>query len=282
MTENAKKFYKEGVTLKQVANFYNSMGTQMIDCQKPMMIQKAQAFEFLIKNPKGTRGNDGKTVTWNDPIEIERYIKQVQVQATELIAENRKLRKVHMNITEMIIEIMNVDLLKNKHLWKENLAKMRKIIDSVTKTRSNEMCKLWLNHLNYQLYKALEFQYRMGLESLNESLPEIQADMVYRNGTLEFRPTFQDLKQKYYKEISTFITIPLRFLGVGGKVDMYKLMPEQNAKYLKTVYVKAEELFTKLEGVTDEYISWTALSNIDLQSHIENNFTDVQDWEDNF
>jgi dynein heavy chain 2 len=41
VTENAKKFYKEGVTLKQVANFYNSMGTQMIECQKPMMLDKA-------------------------------------------------------------------------------------------------------------------------------------------------------------------------------------------------------------------------------------------------
>jgi dynein heavy chain 2 len=41
ITENAKKYYKEGVTLKQVANFYNSMGTQMIECQKPMMLDKA-------------------------------------------------------------------------------------------------------------------------------------------------------------------------------------------------------------------------------------------------
>ena len=41
ITENAKKFYKEGVTLKQAANFFNSMGTQMIDCQKPLMIEKA-------------------------------------------------------------------------------------------------------------------------------------------------------------------------------------------------------------------------------------------------
>jgi len=41
VTENAKKYYKEGVTLKQVANFYNSMGTQMIECQKPMMLDKA-------------------------------------------------------------------------------------------------------------------------------------------------------------------------------------------------------------------------------------------------
>ena len=42
VTENAKKFYKEGVTLKQVANFYNSMGAQVIDCQKPMMLEKLQ------------------------------------------------------------------------------------------------------------------------------------------------------------------------------------------------------------------------------------------------
>jgi dynein heavy chain 2 len=32
IVEQAKKFYKEGVTLKQIANFYNSMGSQMIDC----------------------------------------------------------------------------------------------------------------------------------------------------------------------------------------------------------------------------------------------------------
>jgi len=63
------------VTLKQVANFYNSMGTQMIECQKPMMLEKAQRFQQIIQNPKGQKSQDGKTVTWNDPIEIEAYIK---------------------------------------------------------------------------------------------------------------------------------------------------------------------------------------------------------------
>lgn len=43
--ERAKKFYKEGVCLKQIANFYNSMSTQIVDCQKPMMIEKAQQFD---------------------------------------------------------------------------------------------------------------------------------------------------------------------------------------------------------------------------------------------
>lgn len=27
---------------------------------------------------------------------------------------------------------------------------------------------------------------------------------------------------------------------------------------------------------------WTALGNLDIQTYIENNFTTVQDWDDNF
>ena len=118
----------------------------------------------------------------------------------------------------------------------------------------------------------------MGLESLNESLPEFSASLVYRNNQLEFRPTFEDLKEHSYKEISTFITTPLKFIGVGGsgtKTEMFKLMPEMNSKHLKTVYMKAEELFSKLETLADEYLPWTALGEFDIQAHIEENFTDV-------
>jgi dynein heavy chain 2 len=48
------------------------------------------------------------------------------------------------------------------------------------------------------------------------------------------------------------------------------------------VYRKAEELFSKLNQKRTEYLSWTALGNLDLQTYIEENFTSVQDWEDNF
>jgi len=58
------------------------------------------------------------------------------------------------------------------------------------------------------------------------------------------------LKQRYYKEISNFITTPLRFTGfAGGKVDIFKVMTERNSKHLNTVYLKAEELFQKLSDV---------------------------------
>jgi dynein heavy chain 2 len=54
-----------------------------------------------------------KHVTWDDPIQIERYTKDVDKMARELINENRKLRKVHINVINEVIELMNIDLLKS-------------------------------------------------------------------------------------------------------------------------------------------------------------------------
>jgi len=62
----------------------------------------------------GGGGSKKNFVTWEDPIQIERYTKEVQKMATELISENRQLRKVHINVTNGVIELMNIDLLKSK------------------------------------------------------------------------------------------------------------------------------------------------------------------------
>lgn len=40
--------------------------------------------------------------------------------------------------------------------------------------------KTWKMHWDRQLYKALEHQYQMGLEGLNENLPEIRVELTYR------------------------------------------------------------------------------------------------------
>jgi len=38
----------------------------------------------------------------------------------------------------------------------------------------------WRLHWDHQLYKSLEHQYQLGLEALNEHLPEIKVELVYR------------------------------------------------------------------------------------------------------
>ena len=39
--------------------------------------------------------------------------------------------------------------------------------------------KTWKAHWDRQLYKALEHQFQMGLEALNENLPEIKVELTY-------------------------------------------------------------------------------------------------------
>ena len=56
------------------------------------------------------------------------------------------------------------------------------IVDQVVCVQgfSVENMKPWKAHWDRQLYKALEHQYQMGLEGLNENLPEIKVELIYR------------------------------------------------------------------------------------------------------
>lgn len=40
--------------------------------------------------------------------------------------------------------------------------------------------KSWRVHWDHQIYKALEHQYQLGLEALNQHMPEIKVDIIYR------------------------------------------------------------------------------------------------------
>jgi len=41
-------------------------------------------------------------------------------------------------------------------------------------------CQAWKTHLDYQLYKALNHRYQIGLEALNQHLPDFRIEIVYR------------------------------------------------------------------------------------------------------
>lgn len=70
-----------------------------------------------------------------------------------------------------------------------------------------------------QMYKALEAGYQMGLESLNENLSEMRAEMVFAQRLLQFKPPLEELRAAYYRETKKFVSIPNTFEGFGnGKV----------------------------------------------------------------
>ena len=103
----AHRFYRHGVVLKQVANFYNTIDTQIVRSQKPLLLDFALQFEQLATNPRakasGDKGSGGKLITWSDPTQLEAYIQQLHAAAERLTQENRKLRQVHSTIGEQVV-----------------------------------------------------------------------------------------------------------------------------------------------------------------------------------
>ena len=99
----------------------------------------------------------------------------------------------------------------------------------------------------------MEIQYSQGLNSLNETLPEITSDLVFQSKQLMFRPALEELKAKYYKEMKLFVSIPYSFQGVGGSPEIYRNMTDSNAKSLIALFQNAEKLFQKLKELEQSY-----------------------------
>ena len=75
-----------------------------------MMLDAALSFERLVKSPKtGKPGANGSMhVTWDNPTEVEKYIKKLQTAADRLSTDNRKLRKKHIFMGEKVRSLANL------------------------------------------------------------------------------------------------------------------------------------------------------------------------------
>ena len=49
--DTANKFYRHGLLMKQVVNFYNNSATEMIPCQKPMLLQVSPLQMHAVHRP---------------------------------------------------------------------------------------------------------------------------------------------------------------------------------------------------------------------------------------
>ncbi|KAM8977653.1 cytoplasmic dynein 2 heavy chain 1 [Pelodytes ibericus] len=284
--KTAQQFYKQAVILKQVAHFYNTIDQQMIQSQRPMMLKSALAFEQIIKNSKSSDGSGQKmNITWDNPKYLQDYIEKLQHAAEQLSTENRKLRKKHTDFCDKVVALINIDLLRQQQRWKDGLQEMRTVLFNLEYQglRSSDM-KAWRQHWNHQLYKALEHQYQMGLEALNENLPEIHIDLTFKQGRLQFKPPYEEIRAKYYRDMKRFISIPNQFKGLSeaGEEPIFSVMSERNANGFITVFSKAEDLFRRLSAAMDQFKEWVVIGQVDVDSLMEKYLCNVQDWEKNF
>ena len=264
VAEDGERYYRFGVMLKKVANFYNSLGTEILEDQKPMLLDSLLAFEQVVLQQSQTRGpssGGGRAeITWGSPEECSNYVQRLQEAAVRLDRENRRLRKLHAGVGRRVVALMNVDRLRQNDLWKNKWQALKEHCDSLSgKYRNMER---WLLHWDHQLYKAVEAGYQMGLESLNEHLPEIRADLELSGRRLAFKPPLEDLRLAYYRKLRNFVGIPFKFGGLRGDAGgaVFTPMVARNAASLLRVYEKGEALFLRLEQLLLTHGKWAALS----------------------
>ena len=159
-TRDVEQFYRFGVLLKKVANFYNTLAHQVVDSQRPLLLNSLMAFEHVVHHGgSSTRSKSGQ-VSWNNLRECEQYVERLQSATEALAAENRHLRYAHetlrkqvwtrrindcvyhVNGTQVII-LMNIDLLRKKDAWKAQWANIRETLTAVTSRYPPKDTKQW-------------------------------------------------------------------------------------------------------------------------------------------
>uniref|UniRef100_A0A183U5P6 DHC_N1 domain-containing protein n=1 Tax=Toxocara canis TaxID=6265 RepID=A0A183U5P6_TOXCA len=167
------------------------------------------------------------------------------------------LRKAHSEVCEKVVELMNLDLLKEVNKWKDIMFEIRsKIAEQERYAGSKSNMRPWLIHWDRQLYKALDLQYRWGIESLHAQIPQIQAQLVFKEQRLQLRPPLEEIRAKYYREMKKFLSVPQKFRGVQDTEQankIYAVMIERNANRFHSVYEKAEQLFDKLSAIDSQF-----------------------------
>ena len=276
-----EKFYRYGVMLKKVANFFNKIEKQIIPQQRPMLLDALVEFEKIVTKP--TNGGSGE-LTWSTPTECEHYVERLQQAAEKLTRENRLLVKVHRQLGEQLVSLMMVDMLRQREQWKAQWQEVGQLVTGIKARYAADRMAKWLLHWDRQMYKVVEAAYIFGLESLNENLQlpdSTKVELAFSQGALAFRPSIEELRSVYYREMKKFISIPNGFKGFGN-ANVYRAMASANTRSLVRVYEKAEVLFGKLAELAAEYKPWVVLGSVDVDALIEQTVSTCEQYEVNF
>ena len=110
----AEKFFHYGMMLQQVANFYNSIASQMLECHKPCLIEYAQAFEAICLQPTDSQG---RPISWSNTAALENYMRRLDDARRRLVEKNNALKARHAFVAEQMALLTQLDLVAQRGKW---------------------------------------------------------------------------------------------------------------------------------------------------------------------
>lgn len=102
--ELGRKYFKEALALKKIANFYNNMSDEIMDSQKGMIVDELVYFEECVKSVKLSVKTKNKQdyISWDNPDYLDGFIQNLNAATANLLKENGRLRKLHLRLIESI------------------------------------------------------------------------------------------------------------------------------------------------------------------------------------
>ena len=279
--ETAARFYRHAMVLKQVANFYNNIQHEMLQCQKGLMLEDALRFEEVIKNARTAMG---APLTWNNVSELEGYVGRLQAACSNLTSKNRRLRAHHARVRDKVAALMSVDLVRARDRWKEGIKDLRASFDKIERSMglNPNDTREWRMHWDYQLFKVLQYQYQVGLECLNEHMPQTEVRMVFKHRRLQFDPPLEQMRAAHYKSVKQFLGIPGSFRGVS-EATFFRRMTEGYGAAIARVHERSETLFMRLQDELKRLQDWVALGTVeDMEAFVDEHVDTVQEYDANF
>lgn len=121
-------------------------------------------------------------------------------------------------------------------------------------------------------------QFINGLEDLESIIPEINVDIILKNKEIIFKPTIEELKDKYYKQIMNYLLWPSRvFKGINGNLQIYQKIGQKNSMAVKNLISKAEALFTMLSLHIKSLDQWGVIPFLTVQG-IHDRIKTMEEW----
>ncbi|KAJ8675958.1 hypothetical protein QAD02_011744 [Eretmocerus hayati] len=274
LVERASSLTGRARALQQVANFHNTIDDRVIPAQRPIVHAAALELAAAVR--------EQANVAWSNPRAIDAFTNRLREMVKRFARQNAELATKHGILRDMVCNLLKSDAINlavNQNAWKDTLRNMREVVSSVDAVYKNT--NTWKLHWDRQLLKALGIAYRAALPTLLKKLPEIRVDLTYRDESLQWRPSLEDIRTKLYSGIRRFLVIPVNFRGVGDQTDSHfdTLVP-QSAHLFGAVYKEAEILLEALESLRVKWLPLVAPAKIDIGRALKGK--QPQDWEKAF
>ncbi|OHT02067.1 Dynein heavy chain family protein [Tritrichomonas foetus] len=270
IVNRAQPIYKQALIMQRVANFYNEMPSRILQCQKPMLLEPASEFEKLARAAKKF-----------DPNTAPQLLSKLQLSLSDIMEKNSGLKQEHETIVKDLLKLVNVDLIDKKNVWSQTISEIRQKVQLVAKDYAET--NFWSHHLDIQLYKILQYQFRSSILQLSERSAQIEVSLIFADNKLQFRPIIEQIRHIYFQSVSDLLTYPLKFRGVSSDSNFFGKISESASDIIFYVYQKGEMLIKQVYDYQFQFKEWMILANnLDtLEEKCENMITTAAEWKSN-